>query len=140
VVNRASGVPLFRQIADDIESAIRAGRWQPGHPLPSMNEIAHTYGVNRHTARAAYRLLQQRGVVDIQVGDYTRVRQPRTMTTVEYPADREVGARMPTDEERLEKGIPEGVPVLVVYEADSPLEDDIYPADRTRLASRRHVE
>ena len=48
----ASGVALWRQVADGIERGIADGRFAAGDRLPGETEIAETYRVNRHTVRA----------------------------------------------------------------------------------------
>jgi len=45
----ASGVALWRQVADGIERGIADGRFAAGEKLPGEMEIAETYRVNRHT-------------------------------------------------------------------------------------------
>ena len=49
----ASGVALWRQVADGIERGIADGRYAAGEKLPGEMEIAETYRVNRHTVRRA---------------------------------------------------------------------------------------
>ena len=49
----ASGVALWRQVADGIERGIADGTFAPGEKLPGETEIAETYRVNRHTVRRA---------------------------------------------------------------------------------------
>jgi GntR family transcriptional regulator len=44
------------------------------------------------------------------------------------PADAEISARMPTEQERRELGLSEGVPVLVVSREGA--DDEVLPADR----------
>ncbi len=56
-----SGIPRYLQIARAIESEIRAGRWEPGKPVPSRNDLAERYGVARETAARAHRWLTERG-------------------------------------------------------------------------------
>jgi GntR family transcriptional regulator len=57
----ATGVPRYRQIADQLaELIMRAG---PGLRLPSEHEIARHLGVSRATAIQALRELEQRGLV-----------------------------------------------------------------------------
>jgi GntR family phosphonate transport system transcriptional regulator len=49
----ASGVALWRQVADGIERGIADGRFAAGDRLPGETEIAEAYRVNRHTVRRA---------------------------------------------------------------------------------------
>src|ERR1700704_1736641 len=59
----ASGVALWRQVADGIERGIADGSFTAGERLPGEMEIAETYRVNRHTVRRALATLAERGLV-----------------------------------------------------------------------------
>jgi GntR family phosphonate transport system transcriptional regulator len=73
----ASGVALWRQVADGIERGIAAGRFAAGERLPGETEIAETYRVNRHTVRRALAALAERGLVRAERGSGTYVEAPR---------------------------------------------------------------
>src|SRR3974390_308687 len=74
----ASGVALWRQVADGIERGIAEGRFAAGERLPGETEIAETYRVNRHTVRRALATLAERGLVRAARGSGTYVEaQPR---------------------------------------------------------------
>jgi GntR family transcriptional regulator, phosphonate transport system regulatory protein len=73
----ASGVALWRQVADGIERGIADGRFAAGEKLPGENEIAETYRVNRHTVRRALATLAERGFVRAERGSGTYVEAPR---------------------------------------------------------------
>jgi GntR family phosphonate transport system transcriptional regulator len=73
----ASGVALWRQVADGIERGIADGRFAAGEKLPGENEIAETYRVNRHTVRRALATLAERGLVRAERGSGTYVEAPR---------------------------------------------------------------
>lgn len=60
-LNRASGVPVFRQIIDQIVFMIEAGELKDGDRLPSSRLLAANLGVNRNTTARAYAELQQLG-------------------------------------------------------------------------------
>ena len=64
----ASGVALWRQVADGIERGIADGRFAAGEKLPGEMEIAETYRVNRHTVRRALATLAERGLVRAERG------------------------------------------------------------------------
>jgi GntR family transcriptional regulator, phosphonate transport system regulatory protein len=69
----ASGVALWRQVADGIERGIADGRFVAGEKLPGEMEIAETYRVNRHTVRRALATLAERGLVRAERGSGTYV-------------------------------------------------------------------
>src|SRR5690349_22660441 len=73
----ASGVALWRQVADGIERGIADGRFASGEKLPGEVEIAETYRVNRHTVRRALAALAERGFVRAERGSGTYVEAPR---------------------------------------------------------------
>ena len=72
----ASGVALWRQVADGIERGIADGRFAAGEKLPGEMEIAETYRVNRHTVRRALATLAERGLVRAERGSGTYVEAP----------------------------------------------------------------
>jgi GntR family transcriptional regulator, phosphonate transport system regulatory protein len=73
----ASGVALWRQVADGIERGIADGTFAPGDRLPGETEIAETYRVNRHTVRRALATLAERGLVRAERGSGTYVEAQR---------------------------------------------------------------
>jgi len=73
----ASGVALWRQVADGIERAIADGTYPSGERLPGEIEIAETYRVNRHTVRRALAVLAERGLVRAERGSGTYVEAQR---------------------------------------------------------------
>ena len=73
----ASGVALWRQVADGIERGIADGRFAAGEKLPGEMEIAETYRVNRHTVRRALAALAERGLVRAERGSGTYVESQR---------------------------------------------------------------
>ena len=77
----ASGVALWRQVADGIERGIADGSFAAGEKLPGETEIAETYRVNRHTVRRALATLAERGLVRAERGSGTYVEAAR----IAYP-------------------------------------------------------
>ena len=77
----ASGVALWRQVADGIERGIASGSFAAGERLPGEMEIAETYRVNRHTVRRALATLAERGLVRAERGSGTYVEAQR----IAYP-------------------------------------------------------
>src|SRR5499426_4759443 len=77
----ASGVSLWRRIADELEQSIARGTFKPGSRLPGEVDIAARFGVNRHTVRRAIAALAQRGLVRAERGSGTFIEQRR----IPYP-------------------------------------------------------
>jgi len=82
VQDTASGVALWRQVADGIERGIADGTYAAGERLPGETEIAETYRVNRHTVRRALATLAERGLVRAERGSGTYVEAQRRLA---YP-------------------------------------------------------
>jgi GntR family transcriptional regulator, phosphonate transport system regulatory protein len=77
IQDAASGVALWRQVADGIERGIANGSFAAGEKLPGETEIAETYRVNRHTVRRALAALAERGLVRAERGSGTYVEAPK---------------------------------------------------------------
>ncbi len=65
--------PLYRQLEDQIRTAIWEGRLQPGERLPSTRRLARDLGVARNTAINAYNQLIIEGYLVTTTGSGTRV-------------------------------------------------------------------
>lgn len=65
---RRSGVAAWRQIAERIEADIRGGVFAAGARLPTEAQFAARFGVNRHTVRAAMKVLASQGLVRVAQG------------------------------------------------------------------------
>ena len=63
VLDRASPVPLYYQLAQNMETDIRSGRLSSGSHLVNEIELARQLGVSRPTVRRAIGLLANRGLV-----------------------------------------------------------------------------
>lgn len=64
----ASGVPVYRQIIDQILGGIASGAVSPGDQLPTVRQLAVELAVNPNTVVRAYRELEIRGVLSTQQG------------------------------------------------------------------------
>lgn len=64
----ASGVPVYRQIIDQILGGIASGTLGPGDQLPTVRQLAVDLAINPNTVVRAYRELEIRGVLDTQQG------------------------------------------------------------------------
>jgi GntR family transcriptional regulator len=59
----ASGVPIYRQLVEQIRRLIAGGQLQPGAELPSVRDLALTHAVNPMTVSKAYALLEAEGLL-----------------------------------------------------------------------------
>lgn len=74
MLDAASPVPLYHQLAERLFSEIREGRYAPGSKLPSEHELAETFKLGRPTVRQATASLIQRGLLERRRGSGTYVR------------------------------------------------------------------
>lgn len=58
-----SGVPIYKQIAEQFESDILAGIYSQGEYLPSIRGLAKDLKISVITTMKAYELLEQQGLV-----------------------------------------------------------------------------
>lgn len=60
--------PLYEKVKDYVLCQIRAGSWQPGHRIPSENELVLLLGISRMTANRALRELTAAGHLERRQG------------------------------------------------------------------------
>ena len=72
-IDRASPLPVYVQLAEQIRLLIRRGALGPGDPLPTVRELAVALGVNANTVTRVYRDLQQEGLLRLERGLGTSV-------------------------------------------------------------------
>lgn len=88
-INREPGAPpAYLQLADYLIYLIQSGKIAPGERLPSIRNVSAKVGVNRGTALSAYRKLQEKGFVEMRVGQGTVVSSvpPAEETKPESPS------------------------------------------------------
>jgi GntR family transcriptional regulator len=73
ILDPANGVPIYRQIIQQIEYAVISGRMRPGDRLPTIRSLAVELKTNPNTISKAYGELEIRGVLTTQVGSGTYV-------------------------------------------------------------------
>ena len=83
VIDPSRGVPVFRQVMDQVRFHIASGLLQPGDELPATRSLSAELGVNPMTISKAYNLLERDGVLERRPGRplvvkaFTRL-EPRT--------------------------------------------------------------
>lgn len=72
--------PLYREVADDIEQLIQQGTLAPGMRIPSLRKTSRRLSVSLTTVMEAYRLLEDRGLVEVrpQSGHYVKLAAANT--------------------------------------------------------------
>ena len=82
-IDRASPVPLYFQLAQHFETAIRSGALKAGARLDNEVELAERLGLSRPTVRAAFLYLANKGMVIRKRGAGTLVANERIDRDVE---------------------------------------------------------
>ena len=76
VIERDIPEPAWRQLAAILRGRILAGRYAPGHAIPSEAACQHDFGVSRGTCRKAVALLRDEGLVVTVAGRGSYVADP----------------------------------------------------------------
>jgi GntR family transcriptional regulator len=86
--------PVYLQIAASIKEQIQKDMLKPGDELPSVRDLARDLGINLHTARHAYQLLREQGVVLLRLGSRARIAPLRAMPADRAEIERKVAPRL----------------------------------------------
>ncbi|QNI36400.1 GntR family transcriptional regulator [Edaphobacter albus] len=78
-----SGVPVYRQLIDQVQAAIAIGALRIGQQLPTVRRVAVDLAINPNTVARAYREMELLGVLDTQQGTGTFVAERQ----VQYSKD-----------------------------------------------------
>lgn len=81
-VSPSSGVPIYRQLMDQVRMLVASGRLAEGNLLPSVRQVAQDLQINQMTVSKAYSLLEREGVVERIRGQGMRIRQQSAKGTV----------------------------------------------------------
>jgi GntR family transcriptional regulator len=66
-----SGVPVYRQIMDQVRGGVACGALTPGDQLPTMRQLAVDLAINPNTVVRAYRELELGGLLETHQGTGT---------------------------------------------------------------------
>ena len=84
ILNPNSGIPIYRQVLEQIRRQVASGQLKPGDALPSVREVAMTHAVNPMTISKAYSLLEAEGLLEhnrgkpMTVASQSRAQSPLT--------------------------------------------------------------
>jgi GntR family transcriptional regulator len=73
-----SGLPVYRQIIDQVHAGRASGAIRPGDRLPTVRQLAVDLAINPNTVMRAYRELELTGVLTTQQGTGTFVTDAKT--------------------------------------------------------------
>ena len=73
-ITPSSGVPIYRQIIEQVRALVASGRWGEETMLPSIREMATELEINMMTVSKAYARLEAEGVVERVRGTGMRIK------------------------------------------------------------------
>jgi GntR family transcriptional regulator len=76
-LDHQSGVPVYRQLIDQVQAAIATGALSVSDQLPTVRRVAVDLAINPNTVVRAYREMEVRGILDTQQGTGTFVAEGR---------------------------------------------------------------
>ena len=74
-----SGVPVYRQIVDQVRGGVASGALAAGYQLPTVRQLAVDLEINPNTVVRAYRELEFGGLLETQQGTGTFVSAKKVM-------------------------------------------------------------
>ena len=88
VLDYSSGVPVYRQIIDQIIFGIASGQLKLGEQLPTVRALAVELKVNLNTVSKAYKELEIKDILETQQGTGTFINKgTATWKLVKYQID-----------------------------------------------------
>ena len=66
-----SGVPVYRQLIDQVQAGVATGTLSSGQQLPTVRQVAVDLTINPNTVQRAYREMEIRGTLETQQGTGT---------------------------------------------------------------------
>lgn len=72
-----SGVPVYRQIIDQVRAGVASGALKTGDQLPTVRQLAVDLTVNPNTVLRAYRELELGGLLETQQGTGTFITEKK---------------------------------------------------------------
>lgn len=155
-----SGLPIYQQIKNAITQKIKSGEWQPGHMIPSENQLATELGASRMTINRPLRELTAEGLLMRVHGVGTFVAEPprhaslielrsiadeiksqgklhraEVLTLTKVKAKGDVARRM-----AIEKGCPLFHVVVVHYQDDVPIQLESRHVNATKVPEFINVD
>ena len=63
-IKQELNIPIYRQLVDSIENAIKTGKLQPEEKLPTVQELSDRLGIARGTIKRGYDELERMGLIE----------------------------------------------------------------------------
>jgi GntR family transcriptional regulator len=77
ILKPRSGVPIYRQLLEQIRRMAASGQLPPGTELPSIRDLALKHAINPMTVSKVYTLLEAEGVLERNRGKPMTVATPK---------------------------------------------------------------
>lgn len=85
-LSATDGMPVYRQIVNQVKYMVASGRLRPGQELPPIRALAERLVINPNTVVRAYSELQRDGVVESRHGSGTYISEPQGQPSLESSA------------------------------------------------------
>jgi len=72
-INEQDPLPIYLQIVRQVKEQILVGELCAGDELPSVRDLGDALGISLHTARSAYQVLSDAGLVSIRLGKKAKI-------------------------------------------------------------------
>jgi len=76
-LDQRSGVPVYRQLIDQVRAGLAAGSLNAGDQLPTVRQLAVDLAINPNTVLRAYRELELGGFLETQQGTGTFITEKK---------------------------------------------------------------
>ena len=86
-IDEGNRQPIYLQIARQVKEQILVGELMPGDELPSVRDLGDALGISLHTARSAYQVLAEEGLLRVRLGKKARIAALVTEANVTSFAD-----------------------------------------------------
>src|ERR1700753_4003155 len=84
------GVPVYRQLIDQVQGAAARGTLRPGDQLPTVRQVAVELEINPNNVLPAYREMEMRGLLDTQQGTGTFIAEKQQPTSSKTERERQL--------------------------------------------------
>lgn len=138
MLSRKVAQPLYVQIANEIRSSIRSGKYPPGSLIPSESALSAKYNVGRITTRQALKVLSDENLIVKKQGLGTFVS--------DEPIDQELSSLKTITEVLMSKGIKPKIKVVsyqiekvarrITKELEIPEDENVIAIKRLYLVKR----
>lgn len=103
-INAASGVPVWRQLADHIADRVKTGDLAVGDALPSVRELMDTYGVSTTSLTRALAELRSDGLIRTERGRGNFVAEQQMLERTAHRRYAHGASSSPTSAELARRG------------------------------------